>query len=110
MKAVWRTAGRAVWRGGCVVALLSASPPVHLSAQVPDTTPPPPPPLVPTGAAGGPTDPTHRVRPMGAFLRPLPVPGWGQAVARRRVRAALLPTGEGVAALETTKAQRETHH
>jgi len=110
MKAVWRTAGRAVWRGGCVVALLSASPPVHLSAQVPDTTPPPPPPLVTTGALVVPTDTTHRVRPMGAFLRSLLVPGWGQAVTGRRVSGALFATWEGVAAMMTLKAQSEMHY
>jgi len=90
-----------------VVALLSICPAVHLSAQVPDTTPPP---LVTTGALVVPTDTTHRIRPMGAFLRSLLVPGWGQAATGRRVTGALFATWEGVAAMMTLKAQSEMHY
>src|SRR5437773_11383412 len=107
MKAVWRTAGRAVWRGGCVVALLSASPPVHLSAQVPDTTPPPPPPLVTPRALVGPTDTTPPVRPMGDLLRPLLVPGCGPAPTGRPDTAARFGTREGVATRGTPKGPTE---
>jgi hypothetical protein len=89
------------------VLLLTASPPVRLSAQVPDTTPPPPPPIVTTGALVVPTDTTHGVRPMGAFLRSLLVPGWGQAATGRRVTGALFATWEGVAAMMTLKARSE---
>jgi len=85
-------------------------PAVRLSAQVPDTAPPTPPPLVTTGALVVPTDTTHRVRPMGAFLRSLLVPGWGQAVTGRRVSGALFATWEGVSAMMTLKAQSEMHY
>src|SRR5882672_11185660 len=98
---------RAIRGGACVVALLSICPAVHLSAQVPDTTPPP---LVTTGALVVPTDTTHRIRPMGAFLRSLLVPGWGQAATGRRVTGALFATWEGVAAMMTLKAQSEMHY
>ena len=90
-----------------MAVLLSGSPFVRLSAQVPDTTPPPPPPIVTTGALVVPTDTTHRVRPMGAFLRSLLVPGWGQAATGRRVTGALFATWEGVAAMMTLKARSE---
>ena len=93
--------------GAVFAALLSASPTVHLSAQVPDTTPPP---LVTSGALVVPTDTTHRIRPMGAFLHSLLVPGWGQAVTGRRVSGALFATWEGVAAMMTLKAQSEMHY
>src|SRR5207244_11582244 len=78
------------------IFLLSASPPVHLSAQVPDTTPPP---LVTTGALVVGTDTTHRVRPIGAFLRSLLVPGWGQAAAGRSVSGRRLVWWRGVSAV-----------
>ena len=90
-----------------VAVLLSAGLPVHLSAQVPDTTPPP---LVTTGALVVPTDTTHRLRPMGAFLRSLLLPGWGQAATGRHVTGALFATWEGVAAMMTLKAQSEMHY
>jgi hypothetical protein len=98
---------KAVGRGVVFAALLSASPTAHVSAQVPDTTPPP---LVTTGALVVPTDTTHRIRPMGAFLRSLLVPGWGQAATGRRVTGALFATWEGVAAMMTLKAQSEMHY
>jgi hypothetical protein len=98
---------KAVGWGVVFAALLSAGPTVHLSAQVPDTTPPP---LVTTGALVVPTDTTHRIRPMGAFLRSLLVPGWGQAATGRRVTGALFATWEGVAAMMTLKAQSEMHY
>ena len=93
--------------GLVAIFLLSASPTVHLSAQVPDTTPPP---LVTSGALVVPTDTTHRIRPMGAFLRSLLVPGWGQAVTGRRVSGALFATWEGVAAMMTLKAKSELRY
>ncbi len=74
-----------------VVCILSASPPVRLSAQVPDTSHAPPR-IVTTGAIVVPTDTAHRVRPMGAFLRSLLVPGWGQAVTGRPVAGAVFAT------------------
>ena len=105
---------RAVRRlGGWAVSAvcLTAHPPISLSAQVPDTShAPPPPPIVTTGAIVVPTDTAHRVRPMGAFLRSLLVPGWGQAVTGRRVAGAVFATWEGVTAMMTLKAQSEFHY
>jgi hypothetical protein len=107
MKAAWRTGGRAGGWGAVIAALLSASPAARLSAQVPDTTRPP---LVTTGALVVATDTTHRIRPMGAFLRSLLVPGWGQAATGRHVTGALFATWEGVSAMMTLKAQSEMHY
>ncbi len=101
-----RTGGRAV-RWGAVFALLSASPTVPLSAQVPDTARTP---IVTTGALIVPTDTAHRVRPMGAFLRSLLVPGWGQAATGRRVTGAVFTAWEGVTVMMTLKAQSEMHY
>ena len=98
---------KAVERGVVFAALLSASLTVHLSAQVPDTTPPP---LVTTGALVVAIDTTHRIRPMGAFLRSLLVPGWGQAATGRHVTGALFATWEGVCAMMALKAQSEMHY
>jgi hypothetical protein len=98
---------RAAGRAALLVLLLTTRLPVRLSAQVPDTTAPP---LVTTGALVVPTDTVHRVRPMGAFLRSLLVPGWGQAVTGRRVAGAVFATWEGVAAMMTLKAQSEMHY
>jgi hypothetical protein len=95
---------RAVRGGACVVALLSASPTVRLSAQVPDTSHAP---IVTTGAVVVAPDTTHRIRPMGAFLRSLVLPGWGQAVTGRPVAGALFATWEGVSAMMTLKARSE---
>src|SRR5206468_9077983 len=85
-------------------ALLSIVPTFHLSAQVPDTTAPA---VVTTGALVVPTDTAHRVRPMGAFLRSLVMPGWGQAVTGRKVTGALFTAWEGVTVMMTLKAQSE---
>ena len=109
MKTVWRTGGRAVRWGAACLALLSAHPPISLSAQVPDTSHAPPP-IVTTGALVVPTDTTHRLRPMGAFLRSLLVPGWGQAATGRHVAGAVFATWEGVSAMMTLKAQSEFHY
>jgi len=79
--------------------LLSAHPPVPLCAQVPDTA------RAPVAA-----DSTHRIRPMGAFLRSLLLPGWGQAATGRSVTGAVFVTWEGVTAMMTLKAQAETHY
>ena len=109
MRSVWRTGRRAVRGSAYVAVLLSAGLPVRLSAQVPDTTPPPPP-LVTTGALVVPTDTTHRIGPMGAFLRSLLVPGWGQAATGRHVTGAVFATWEGVSAMMTLKAQSELNY
>ena len=47
---------------------------------------------------------------MGAFLRSLLVPGWGQAVTGRRVTGAVFAAWEGVTAMMTLKAQSEMHY
>ena len=104
-----RTGRRAVRWGAVFAALLSASPPVHLAAQVPDTSQTAPP-LVTTGALVVPTDTTHRIRPLGAFLRSLLVPGWGQAATGRHVTGAVFATWEGVSAMMTLKAQSELNY
>jgi len=102
---------KAIRRGVVFAALVSAGSAIRLFAQVPDTTPPPPPPpLVTTGALVVPTDTTHRIRPMGAFLRSLLVPGWGQAATGRHVTGALFATWEGVSAMMTLKAQSELNY
>lgn len=94
------------WRATLVAALVAGSPGLRLAAQVPDTAPPPPP-VVTTGAVIVAADTTHRVGPMGAFLRSLLVPGWGQAVSGRRVTGALFATWEGVSVMMTLKASSE---
>ena len=107
-----RTVGRSdrrTARGYLVlIALLSLGSTVGLSAQVPDTTRPAP--IITTGATVVPTDTTHRVRPMGAFLRSFVLPGWGQAATGRRVTGALFVAWEGIAAMMTLKAQSEFHY
>ena len=91
------------------VVLLSVCPSNRLTAQQPDTTPTPPA-VVTTGALVVRTDTSHRVRPMGAFLRSLLLPGWGQAATGRRVTGAVFAAWEGVAAMMTLKAQSEKHY
>ena len=109
--AVSRTVGMSeCWKllsGLLGAALLSNIPAFQLSAQVPDTTPTP---VVTTGALVVPTDTAHRVRPMGAFLRSLILPGWGQAATGRHVAGAVFVSWEGVAAMMTLKAQSEYHY
>jgi hypothetical protein len=94
-------------RGGGLALLLTVYPSSRLAAQVPDTTPGR---VVTTGALVVPSDTAHRVRPMGAFLRSLLIPGWGQAATGRRVTGAVFAAWEGVAAMMTLKAQSETHY
>ena len=101
------TARRNVWRAGLAAASLSVGPSFRLSAQQPDTTPPP---VITTGALVVPTDTSHRVKPMGAFLRSLILPGWGQAATGRRVTGAVFAAWEGVAVMMTLKAQSEKHY
>jgi len=96
-------------RRGLVAIFLVAGAAVRLSGQVPDTShaPPPLPPIVTTGAVVVAPDTTHRVRPMGAFLHSLLLPGWGQAVTGRHVAGAVFATWEGVSAMMTLKARSE---
>ena len=102
-----RTGGRAVGAALVYAVLLSVRSTVLLSAQVPDTAHAP---IVTTGALLVPTDTTHRLRPMGAFLRSLLLPGWGQAATGRHVAGAVFATWEGVSAMMTLKAQSEFHY
>lgn len=104
-----RTGGQAIGVSLLVAVYLSAGPPVRLSAQQPDTTRPAPP-IITTGATVVAIDTTHRVKPMGAFLRSFLLPGWGQAATGRRVTGALFASWEGVAAMMTLKAQSEYHY
>src|SRR5438067_3346810 len=97
-------------RRGLVAVFLVAGAAVRLSGQVPDTSHAPPPSIVTTGAVVVAPDTTHRVRPMGAFLRSLLLPGWGQAVTGRHVAGALFATWEGVSAMMTLKARPELHY
>src|SRR5690349_24911336 len=106
-QAVRRLGGWAV-RGASITLLLTGYPPNRLTAQQPDTTRPAP--IVTSGATVVPTDTTHRVRPMGAFLRSFVLPGWGQAVTGRRVTGAFFAAWEGLAAMMTLKAQSEFHY
>ena len=98
---------RAVGEALVYAVLLSVSSTVLLCAQVPDTAHAP---IVTTGALLVPTDTTHRLRPMGAFLRSLLLPGWGQAATGRHVAGAVFATWEGVSAMMTLKAQSEFHY
>jgi hypothetical protein len=98
---------RSVWTIAVAVSL-SVVPSFRLVAQN-DTTPRAPP-VITTGAMVVPTDTAHRVRPMGAFLRSLVLPGWGQAATGRRVTGAVFVAWEGVAAMMTLKAQSEKHY
>jgi hypothetical protein len=50
------------------------------------------------------------VRPMGAFLRSLVLPGWGQAATGRQVTGAAFVVWEGVTAMMTLKAQQEANY
>jgi hypothetical protein len=93
--------------GAGLALLLTVYPSNRLAGQQPDTTPAP---VVTTGALVVPTDTAHRVRPMGAFLRSLLIPGWGQAATGRRVTGAMFAMWEGVTAMMTLKAQSETHY
>ena len=54
--------------------------------------------------------PQPPVRPMGAFLRSLAVPGWSQALLGRRLTAGLFIAWEGVTLGMTVKADRELAH
>jgi hypothetical protein len=106
MKTARRLDGWTVSGAVLATLLLTVYPSNRLSAQVPDTVPPP---VVTTGAIVVPSDTTHRVQPMGAFLRSLLLPGWGQAVTGRPVAGAVFVSWEGIAAMMTLKAQSELH-
>src|SRR6266480_401632 len=52
----------------------------------------------------------HGVRPMGAFLRSLVLPGWGQAATGRPMTGAVFVAWEGVTVMMTLKAQQEANY
>jgi len=86
------------------IILLSAHPAIRLSAQdttrTRDTTP-----II------LPADTLHRaIRPMGAFLRSLVLPGWGQVATDRPVTGATFVAWEGVTIMMTLKAQQEANY
>ena len=104
-----QTAGRLDgWTAAGIALFLAVYPSSRLVSQQPDTTRPAG--IITTGATVVPTDTTHRVRPMGAFLRSFVLPGWGQAVTGRRVTGAFFAAWEGLAAMMTLKAQSEFHY
>ena len=92
------------WKVAALAVLLSNLPTFQLSAQ--DTT------LVPdTAHLVFPRDTMPPgVRPMGAFLRSLVLPGWGQAATGRHVTGAVFVAWEGVTAMMTLKAQQEANY
>ena len=97
-----RTPGRQVW---ALVVLLGVLATWRLGAQ--DTTAVAP----DTGHLVFPRDTMPvGVRPMGAFLRSLVLPGWGQAATGRQVTGAAFVVWEGVTAMMTLKAQQEANY
>jgi hypothetical protein len=50
------------------------------------------------------------VRPMGAFLRSLMLPGWGQVATGRPMTGATFAAWEGVTVMMTLKAQQEANY
>jgi len=58
-----------------------------------------------------PADTMHKgVRPMGAFLRSLMLPGWGQVATGRPMTGATFVAWEGVTVMMTLKAQQEANY
>lgn len=58
-----------------------------------------------------PADTMHQgVRPMGAFLRSLVLPGWGQVATGRPMTGATFVAWEGVTVMMTLKAQQEANY
>jgi hypothetical protein len=93
-----RFGGWTVWRFAAAVILLTVKPPNRLTAQ--DTT-----------HITLPADTMHKgVRPMGAFLRSLMLPGWGQVATGRPMTGATFAAWEGVTVMMTLKAQQEANY
>jgi hypothetical protein len=83
---------------------LTGYPPNRLTAQRPDTT-----------HAAGPVaatrpDSSKRIKPVGALLRSLVIPGWGQATTGRNFVGAAFVIWEGVAVMMTVRAVQEQHY
>lgn len=93
--------------GGVLAVLLGTGLFRRLPGQAPDTTRPT---IVTTGASVVAPDTSRRMRPMGAFVRSLVLPGWGQAATGRHVAGAVFATWEGLAAMMTLKAQSELRY
>jgi hypothetical protein len=55
-------------------------------------------------------DTSKHVKPVGALLRSLLIPGWGQAVTGRNVAGAAFVIWEGVAIMMTVRAVQEKHY
>src|SRR2546422_11107865 len=91
-----RIGGWAVRGGGLALLILSAYPPIRLSAQVPDTTPKP---IVTTGAVVVAPDTSHRTKPFNPFWPSLLLPGWDQAETRQPLARAPYAALGGATAL-----------
>jgi hypothetical protein len=102
MRAGWRVGGKAGSAAGLLALSLTGYPPTRLPAQrapaqVRDT--------IPARA-----DTSKHVKPVGALLRSLLIPGWGQAVTGRNVAGAAFVIWEGVAIMMTVRAVQEKHY
>ena len=95
MKAGRREGGRAGTSAGALALLLIGFPPSRLPAQKPA-------PVAATAPVAA-----KRVNPVGACIRSLLIPGWGQAQTGRNVEGALFVVVEGVAAMMTVRAVQE---
>lgn len=82
-----------------------------LDGQIrPPPTPPPSPVVADSGVAGeaeADTLPKRPVSPMGAFLRSLVLPGWGQAKLDRKLTGGVFIVWEGVTLAMSIKASHE---
>jgi hypothetical protein len=99
-EAVRRLGGQAASTVAWVTLILTAYPPIRLTAQAPSDT----------IAAPAIQDTTRRLRPFGAAWRSLLVPGWGQAALGRDVAGAALVAWEGVTIMMTLKARQEVRY
>jgi hypothetical protein len=97
---VRRLGGQAASSVAVVTLILTAHPPIRLTAQTPSDT----------GAPPAARDTSHRLQPFGAAWRSLLIPGWGQAALGRDVAGAAFVAWEGVTMMMTLKAHQEVHY
>ncbi|HEX9704280.1 MAG TPA: hypothetical protein VGA20_03415 [Gemmatimonadales bacterium] len=90
MRAVGRLGGWVV----AIVCLLTAHPPIRLSAQDSMAV----------------RDTVARIGPLGAMWRSMVLPGWGQAVTERHTMGAIFVAWEGVTIMMTFKTQGEADY
>ena len=93
-----RAGGKARQLVGMLAVLLPAYPPTRLPAQKP----------APSHVAS--PDSTKHVNPVGAAVRSLLIPGWGQAQTGRNVAAAGFVIFEGISIMMTVRAVQEEHY